>query len=56
MNKHMEVIMAHVKKIDKHAQVSVNKEITRHGDKALEALLSEFGQLNNYNTFDPQYM
>ena len=48
--------MAHVAKSDKHAQVSVNKGIKRHGDKALETLLSEFGQLQNHNTFDPQHM
>ena len=36
-------IFAQIAKHDKYAQVSVPKGIKRHGDKALEALLSEFG-------------
>ena len=46
--------MAHVAKDSKHAHVSMNKGVKRHGEKAVEALLSEFGQIHNYDTFDPQ--
>ena len=34
--------------------MSVPKDIKRHGEKALEALLSEFGQIYNYDTVQPQ--
>ena len=47
----MNVIFAQIAKNDRHAQVSVNKGIRRHGDKALEALLSEFSQIHNHDTF-----
>ena len=43
-----------VAKHDKYAQVSVAKVIKRHGDRALEALLSEFGQIHSHDTFLPQ--
>ena len=50
----MDVIMLQLSKEDKHAQVSIKEGIKRHGDRAMEALLKEFGQLHKYNTFDPQ--
>ena len=56
MNKLMCLIMAHMTKDDKHAHVSMNKGIKRHGDRAVEALLYEFGQIHKYDTFDPQVM
>ena len=56
MSKLMDIIIAHVTKDDKHAQASVNDGIKRHGNKALEALLSEFMQLRKHNIFDPQHM
>ena len=43
-----------IAKNNKYDQVSVNKGIMRHGDKALEALLSEFSQIHNHDTFSPQ--
>ena len=48
--------MAHVAKNDRHAQVSVAKCIKIHGDRAVEAMLSKFGQIHKYDTFDPQVM
>ena len=56
MSKFMDIIMLQVTKDDKHAQVSVPEGIRRHGDKALDALLKEFGQVHKYDTFDPQHM
>ena len=43
-----------IAKNNKYDQVSVNKGIRRHGDKALEALSSEFSQIHNHDTFSPQ--
>ena len=40
---------------DKYSQMSVSKGIKRHGDKALDALLSEFGQIHKHDTFIPQH-
>ena len=54
MNTLMGVIMVHLEKDNKHAYVSVNKGIKMHDEKAVEALLSEFGQIHKYDTFDPQ--
>ena len=56
MSKLMDFRMTRVTKDDKHTQVSVNEGITRHEDKALEPLLSDFEQLHKYNIFDPQYI
>ena len=54
MNKFMDIIMLQLGKDDKHAQVSVKEGLKRHGDKALTALLKEFGQLHKYDKLDPQ--
>ena len=40
---------------DKYSQMSVSKGIKRHGDKALDALQSEFGQIHKHDTFIPQH-
>ena len=37
---------------DKHAHISINEGLTGQGDKALNALLSEFGQIGGSDTFD----
>ena len=39
-------IMSQIQKSDKHAHISVNKGIKRHGEKAINSLLLEFGQLH----------
>ena len=49
MSKLMDLIMLNIGKDDRHTQVSVNEDIKRHGDKALEVLLSEFSQLHKYD-------
>ena len=41
-------------KNDKHTQMSVDKGVRRYGELALDALLSEFGQIHKYDTFIPQ--
>ena len=56
MSKFMNIIMLQITKDDKYAQVLVKEGLKKHGDKALEALLKEFGKLHKYDTFDPQYM
>ena len=53
MNQVMGVILVQVSKSDKHAHVSVNGDIRRHGDETLHALLAEFGQIHKYDTFEP---
>ena len=47
------VTMTQMSKEDKYAQVSVNEGIKRHGEKAIAAVLAEFGQLNNKQVFKP---
>ena len=47
-----EVSMA---KHDKYAQVSVKEGIRRHGQKAIDAVLTEYAQLNNRNIFEPKH-
>ena len=47
MSNFMNVIMLHITKDDKHAQVSVKEGLKRPGDKALEALLKEFRHTTN---------
>ena len=47
-------IFSQIAKHDKYAQMSVSKGMKRHGEKALEALLSEFGQIHGHDTFLPQ--
>ena len=46
-------IFTQVAKLDKYAQVSVPKEVKRHGEKALNALLAEYGQMHGHGTFQP---
>ena len=53
LNQVMGIIMAQVSGIDKHAHVSVNEGVKRHGSEALHALLSEFGQIHKHDTFEP---
>ena len=48
-------MFAQIANHDKYSQMSVSKGIKRHGDKALDALLSEFGQIHKHDTFIPQY-
>ena len=43
--------MTQMSKEDKYAQVSVNEGIKRHGEKAVTAVLAEFGQLNDKQVF-----
>ena len=50
----MDVIMTQLSKGDKHAQVSIKEGLKRHGDRALDALLKDLGQLHKHDTFDPQ--
>ena len=47
------VTMTQLSKEDKYAQVSVGEGIKRHGDKAVAAVLAEFGQLNDNQVFKP---
>ena len=47
-------IFDQIAKHDKYAQVSVKKGIKTHGEKALEALLVEFGQIHSHENFIPQ--
>ena len=54
MSMFVDVIMTQLSKGDKHAQVSIKEGLKRHGDRDLDALLKEFGQLYKHNTFDPQ--
>jgi len=49
------VMMAQLSKEDKYAQVSVSEGIKRHGVKAIEAVLSEYTQLNDRNIFRPMH-
>ena len=53
LNQVMGIILAQTTRKDKHAHVSVNEGIRRHGDEALHALLSEFGQIHKHDTFEP---
>ena len=41
-------------KSHKNTHVYISEGIKRHGEKEMNALLSRFGQLHKYNTFDPQ--
>ena len=52
----MDIIMTQVSNDDTHAQISVKEGLKRHGDRALQALLKEFGQIHKYNTFDQQHV
>ena len=47
-------IFTQIAKHDKYAQVSVPKGIKRRGERALDALLAEYGQIHNHDTFLPQ--
>ena len=46
----MGTVFAQITRKDKHAQSSVPKGRERHGEKALNALLSEFGQIHKHAT------
>ena len=48
-------VFAQITRKDKHAHTSVPKDIERHGEKALNALLDEFGQIHKHDTFTPQF-
>ena len=47
------ILMNQLKEQDKYAQVSVKEGVRRHGQKALDAVMTEFAQLNNKDTFTP---
>ena len=47
----MGIMLSQLSKTDKHAQVSVSRDLKRHGDKALNTLLSEFGKIEGYDNF-----
>ena len=40
-------LFTQLSKVDKHAQVSVNEGIQKHGDKAVATVLAEFSQQND---------
>jgi len=48
-------VFAQITRKDKHAQTSVPKDIEKHGEKTLNALLAEFGQIHKHDTFTPQF-
>ena len=50
----VQVVFAPIVKKYKYAQIPVNKGVKMHGDKALEALLFEFGQIHRHDIFIPQ--
>ena len=45
--------MTHIKSAAKHEQVSVKEGIRRFGDKTVDAVLTEYAQLNEKNVFAP---
>ena len=47
------VVMNQMSKQDKYAHVSVKEGIKSHGKRAIDAVLSEFTQLNDKNIFKP---
>ena len=47
--------MSQFSKSSKYARLSVRQGIQRFGESAINAVLSEFGQLNDRNIFDPKY-
>ena len=51
----MAITMAHISSATKHDQVSVEEGIRRFGDKAIEAVLSEYAQLNDKNVFKSRF-
>ena len=48
------VMMTQVGKDSKYAQVNIKEGIKRYGQKTIEALVKELGQLDDKDTFDPQ--
>ena len=47
------ITLTQMSKVDKYAQVSVREGIKRHGQKAIDAMMKEFAQLNDKGTFVP---
>ena len=47
------IVMNQISKQDRYAQVSVKEGVRRHGQKAVNAVLSEFAQLNDKDIFTP---
>ena len=47
----MGIMLSQLSNTDKQAQVSVSAGLKSHGDKALNALLSEFVQIERHDTF-----
>lgn len=47
--------MSHIKAASKHDQVSVEEGIRRFGNKAVEAVLSEYSQLNDKQVFRARF-
>lgn len=50
----MKITMSHIASASKYDQVSVEGGIKRYGNKAIEAVLSEYSQLNDKNVFRPR--
>ena len=48
------IMLSQMTNVDKHAQVSVKKGIKRYGQKAIDAVLNEYAQLDNKTIFDPK--
>ena len=49
------IVMTQMSKHDKYAQVSVKEGIQRHGQKAIDAVLTEYAQLNDRNILEPKH-
>ena len=47
------ITMTQISKEDRYAHVSINEGIKRHGQKAIDAVLAEFMQLNDQKVFKP---
>ena len=47
------IVMNQIAKQDRYAQVSVREGVKRHGQRAVDAVLSELTQLNDKNIFAP---
>jgi len=55
MRRVVSIIMSQISKESKFAQVSVKEGIKRFGESAINAVLAEFGQLNDQKIFDPKF-
>jgi len=48
------ITITQLSRTEKYVQLSIKEGIRRHGDKALEAVLKEYSQLDDKEMFDPQ--